>query len=187
MLKSVGIAAAGMVAAPMINRGRFRLFASSPKEYSRQAIDLIGRAMTSDDRLAVVSFGQSAAIERSPQSGAFGGFTNEVGREASNLAEAIDKACELLPDVMLMDINMFPVNGFEATRKIIKLCPEVKIIGVSVNDQLGYARNMFQLGAKGFVTKNTSQEEMIEAIFEVHKGRIFLCRELREKNNSDTD
>lgn len=107
--------------------------------------------------------------------------------ECSSGSEAIDKACELLPDVMLMDINMFPVNGFEATRKIIKLCPEVKIIGVSVNDQLGYARNMFQLGAKGFVTKNTSQEEMIEAIFEVHKGRIFLCRELREKNNSDTD
>jgi Mg-chelatase subunit ChlD len=63
----------------------------------REAIDLIGRAMTSDDRLAVVSFGQSAAIERSPQSGAFGGFTNEVGREASNLTEAIDKALALIP------------------------------------------------------------------------------------------
>src|SRR5215471_7428403 len=63
----------------------------------REAIDLIGRAMTSDDRLAVVSFGQSAAIERSPQTGAFGGFTNDVGRDASNLAEAIDKALALIP------------------------------------------------------------------------------------------
>src|SRR5262245_51844703 len=63
----------------------------------REAIDLIGRAMTSDDRLAVVSFGQSAAIERSPQTGAFSGFTNEVGRDASNLAEAIDKALALIP------------------------------------------------------------------------------------------
>src|SRR5262245_41412920 len=63
----------------------------------REAIDLIGRAMTSDDRLAVVSFGQSAAIERQPQSGSFAGFTNEVGRDASNLAEAIDKALALIP------------------------------------------------------------------------------------------
>jgi DNA-binding NarL/FixJ family response regulator len=82
-----------------------------------------------------------------------------------------------------MDINMSPVNVFEATRKIVKSCPEVKIIGVSVNDQPGYARNMLQLGAKGFVTKNTSQGEMIEAILEVHKGRIFICKELRDKMN----
>ena len=107
--------------------------------------------------------------------------------ECSSGAEAIDAAHSLKPDVMLMDINMFPVNGFEATRKIVKACPEVKIIGVSVNDQLGYARNMFQLGAKGFVTKNISQTEMIEAILEVYKGKIFLCRELKEKKNFDTE
>jgi Mg-chelatase subunit ChlD len=63
----------------------------------KEATDLIGRAMTSDDRLAVVSFGQSAAIERPPQGGTFAGFTNEVGRDASNLAEAIDKALALIP------------------------------------------------------------------------------------------
>src|SRR5262245_7222539 len=63
----------------------------------KEAIDLIGRAMTSDDRLAVVSFGQSAAIERSPQTGTFAGFTNEVERDASNLTEAIEKALALIP------------------------------------------------------------------------------------------
>lgn len=63
----------------------------------KEAIDLIGRAMTSDDRLAVVSFGQAAAIERSPQTGAFASFTNEVGRDASNLNEAIEKALALIP------------------------------------------------------------------------------------------
>jgi DNA-binding NarL/FixJ family response regulator len=40
---------------------------------------------------------------------------------------------------------------------------------------------MFQLGAKGFVTKNTSQQEMIEAIIEVCKGKTYLCKELRDK------
>jgi hypothetical protein len=63
----------------------------------KEAIDLVGRAMTSDDRLAVVSFGHTAAIERSPQTGAFAGFTNEVGRDASNLNEAIEKALALIP------------------------------------------------------------------------------------------
>ncbi|MBO0859435.1 MAG: VWA domain-containing protein, partial [Chloracidobacterium sp.] len=63
----------------------------------KEAIDLIGRAMTNDDRLAVVSFGQSAAIERPPQTGAFGGFAADVGRDASNLSEAIDKALALIP------------------------------------------------------------------------------------------
>jgi DNA-binding NarL/FixJ family response regulator len=105
----------------------------------------------------------------------------EVIAECSSGSEAIDVAFSLLPDVMMMDINMFPVNGFEATRKIVKACPDVRIIGVSVNDQLGYARNMFHLGAKGFVTKNTSQQEMIEAIIEVCKGKTYLCKELRDK------
>jgi len=111
----------------------------------------------------------------------------DIIAECGSGAEAIDIAHELSPDVMLMDINMFPVNGFEATRKILRSCPDIKIIGVSVNDQPGYARNMIQLGARGFVTKNTSQEEMIEAIIEVFNGRSYICRELRDKmspNNS---
>jgi DNA-binding NarL/FixJ family response regulator len=107
----------------------------------------------------------------------------DIIAECGSGAEAIDAANGLFPDVMLMDINMSPVNGFEATRKIVRSCPDIKIIGVSVNDQPGYARNMLQLGAKGFVTKNTSQEEMIEAILEVFKGRTFICRELRDKMN----
>src|SRR5262249_7218782 len=63
----------------------------------KEAIDLIQRAMASNDRLAVVSFGQTAAIERSPQTGAFAGFMAEIGRDASNLADAIDKALALIP------------------------------------------------------------------------------------------
>jgi DNA-binding NarL/FixJ family response regulator len=107
----------------------------------------------------------------------------DIIAECGSGAEAIDAANGLFPDVMLMDINMSPVNGFEATRKIVKSCPHVKIIGVSVNDQPGYARNMLQLGAKGFVTKNTALEEMLEAILEVFKGRTFICKELRDKMN----
>jgi DNA-binding NarL/FixJ family response regulator len=107
--------------------------------------------------------------------------------ECSSGAEAIDAATRLKPDVMLMDINMSPVNGFEATRKIVKLSPDTKIIGVSVNDQPGYARNMLQLGAKGYVTKNSTHLELLEAILEVQKGKVFISRELKNRWASDVE
>lgn len=107
----------------------------------------------------------------------------EVITECSSGAEAISFAATLNPDVMLMDINMSPVNGFEATRKILKTSPHIKIIGVSVNNQPGYAKNMMQLGAKGYVTKNSSKDEMIKAIHEVMKGKTFICKEVLQKMN----
>lgn len=107
----------------------------------------------------------------------------EVITECSSGADAISLAGSLNPDVMLMDINMSPVNGFEATRKILKSSPHIKIIGISVNNQPGYAKNMVQLGAKGYVTKNSSKEEMIKAIHEVMKGKTFICKEVLQKMN----
>lgn len=105
---------------------------------------------------------------------------NIIGECASG-AEALEIVPKLQPHVVLMDINMSPVNGFEATRKIIKRCPQVKIIGVSVNNQPGYAKNIMQLGAKGYVTKNSDCQEMILAIKEVMQGKTFVCAEVKEK------
>jgi DNA-binding NarL/FixJ family response regulator len=108
---------------------------------------------------------------------------NVIGECASG-EEAIASAGSLKPDVMLMDINMYPMNGLEATREISKLYPSVKIIGVSINNQPTYARNMLQVGAYGYVTKNSPREEMLNAIIEVHNGETFLCKEILEKMNS---
>ena len=105
----------------------------------------------------------------------------EIIHECSSGAEVIEVASSLQPDVILMDINMAPVNGFEATRKILKTSPNIRIIGVSVNNQSSYVRNMLQLGAKGYVTKNSSPNEMILAIKEVMKGKMYLCEEMRKK------
>lgn len=107
----------------------------------------------------------------------------EVIRECASGAEAIAAAPDLNPDIMLMDINMTPVNGFEATRKIMKQCPHIRIIGVSVNNQPGYARNIMQLGARGYVTKNSSREEMVRAIHEVMRGKIYVCEEVLHRMN----
>ncbi len=107
----------------------------------------------------------------------------EVIRECASGAEAIALAPALNPDIMLMDINMAPVNGFEATRKIMKQCPHIRIIGVSVNNQPGYARNIMQLGARGYVTKNSSREEMVRAIHEVMRGKTYVCEEVLHRMN----
>ena len=107
----------------------------------------------------------------------------EVIAECASGAEAIELASTMQPDVMLIDVNMAPVNGFEATRKIHKAHPQIRIIGVSINNQASYARNMMQLGAKAYVTKNSSREEMIFAIMEVMKGKTYICKDMVGKMN----
>jgi two-component system, NarL family, invasion response regulator UvrY len=104
-----------------------------------------------------------------------------VVKECSSGSEAIQTVPSLDADVVLMDINMSPVNGFEATKKILKLTPHVKIIGVSINNNPSYARNIIQLGARGYVTKNCSKEEMVSAIHDVIKGKTFICKDVLDK------
>lgn len=103
----------------------------------------------------------------------------EVIAECTSGEEAIACAEKEDPDVMLMDINMSPVNGFEATRKIARTKPSIKIIGLSINNLPTYARNLMQLGAKGYMTKNSSAEEMINAIVTVCNGGTYICEEVR--------
>jgi len=70
---------------------------SDSEAAQKLAIDLVGGRMSADDKLAVVSFGRTAAIDQFPQSGVFGGFVTEVGGDASSLAEGIDTALGLVP------------------------------------------------------------------------------------------
>jgi two-component system invasion response regulator UvrY len=100
-----------------------------------------------------------------------------VGEAVSGF-EAIALAKELMPDIILIDINMAPVNGFEATRKIIKQNPEARIIGLSVHKQPSYAKNILQLGAKGYLTKSSPHKEIIYAINIVAEGKEYICQEL---------
>ena len=101
--------------------------------------------------------------------------------QCKNGSEAIQLAKELLPDIMLMDINMSPVNGFEATEKISETAPSVKIIGISINNNPKYATKMMALGAKGFVTKTSAFAELKTAIQKVHAGENYICHEIKKK------
>ena len=101
--------------------------------------------------------------------------------ECENGVEAINTARKLIPDIILMDINMSPLNGFESTGKILSENSQMKIIGISVNNQPGYASKMLEIGGKGFVTKSSSFEELTTAILKVNSGGIYICEEIRRQ------
>jgi len=105
----------------------------------------------------------------------------QVIAECGDSEQAVEAAKVKRPNIVLMDINMMPISGFEATERIRKVSPASKIIGVSMHSQPAYAKKMLQIGAKGYVTKNSSKEEMMKAIIEVHQGNKYICEEI--KNN----
>jgi len=104
-----------------------------------------------------------------------------VVAECGDSEQAVEMAKSKKPQIVLMDINMLPISGFEATEKIRKVSPASRIIGISMHSQPAYAKKMLQIGARGYVTKNSSKEEMINAIMEVHGGNKYICDEI--KNN----
>lgn len=107
--------------------------------------------------------------------------------ECINGAEAIESAQIYKPDIILMDINMSPVNGIEATAEITRTMPGIKIIGISINNEPTYARKMLNAGAKGYITKSSSLEEILEAITQVAKGETYICREIKSKIETEQD
>lgn len=107
----------------------------------------------------------------------------EVIAECASGDEAVEAAFRLKPDVMLMDINMYPKNGLEATREITTKNAGISVIGVSVNNQPSYVKSMLAQGARGYVTKNSPMEEMVKAIRAVTGGETYICTEVRNKMN----
>lgn len=100
--------------------------------------------------------------------------------ETSSGQEAIKIAVKNKPSVILMDVNMSPLSGFDVTKDILELSPASRIIGVSMHTMPAYARRMLKLGAWGYVTKNSSKDEMIKAIEEVNNGKKYICKEVKD-------
>jgi two-component system invasion response regulator UvrY len=102
-----------------------------------------------------------------------------VVAESGNGEDAVEMAKQLRPNIVIMDINLPGMNGIEATQLIRKYSPASRILGVSLHTQPTYARKMIQKGAMGYVTKNSSREEMFKAITEVQAGRRYICDEIK--------
>ncbi len=97
--------------------------------------------------------------------------------------EVVEFCRQSQTDVVLMDINMAPVTGFEATRLLLKENPALKIIGISIHSEPSYVQQMIKIGGRGFITKSSSSDEMIMGIKEAVSGNIYICQEVRSRMN----
>lgn len=104
----------------------------------------------------------------------------EVTGESGELDHAIEMIKTKRPDIALLDINLPHASGMEAVPLIRKYAPGTKVIAVSMHNQPAYAKKMVQLGAKGYVTKNSPPQEIYNAIDEVMNGKIYLCTEIKD-------
>ena len=99
--------------------------------------------------------------------------------EAGDGEKAVELVPRLRPDVITMDINLPGINGIEATKQIRRMLPGAKVLGISLHTQPSYVRKMMKAGAYGYVTKNSSKNEMFKAITEVYEGRKYVCAEIK--------
>ena len=92
---------------------------------------------------------------------------------------AIELSQKLIPDILLVDVNMSPLNGFAVTKTVTEMNPGIKIIAMSVNNQIYYAKRMLELGAKGYMTKTSPIEEVEQGILKVYDGEQYICNEIK--------
>jgi two-component system invasion response regulator UvrY len=105
----------------------------------------------------------------------------EVIGECDSAEQAIEVISARPTDVVMMDINLPGMNGLDATGHITRISPATRIIGVSLHAEPIFAEKMMELGASGYVTKNSGRDELIDAILLVHNGGQYVCEEVRLK------
>lgn len=123
------------------------------------------RVFVADDH-AVLRDGLKALVSAQPDM--------EIVGEAENGQTTYEKAKELMPDVVLMDISMPELNGVQATELLRRDCPRIKILVLTAYKDKGYLDRLLKVGASGFILKLSAAEELIGAIRLVAEGRTYL-------------
>lgn len=108
-----------------------------------------------------------------------------VGEAADGL-EALRKVGELLPDLVLMDVEMPRMNGLVATESICKKYPKTKVLILSMHNNPDYVVQAIQMGARGFALKTSPSEELIKAIEIVQRGEPFFAGQSVAHSNSQS-
>ena len=103
-----------------------------------------------------------------------------VGQAASGEA-AIDLVRDLKPDIVLMDLQMPGIGGLEATRRCLRVDPELKIVILTIHEQEPYPSNLLKIGAAGYLTKRADVDEMVRAIRKVVLGQRYIASDIAQK------
>ena len=102
----------------------------------------------------------------------------EVVGEAADAAQSVVLALQLRPDVVLMDIGMNGMSSFEATRQIRKERPETRVVFLSMYDDDEYLAECVEIGANGYVLKDSPSDRLLAAVREVYHGGTYLSPRL---------
>lgn len=98
----------------------------------------------------------------------------QVVAEARDGNEAVQRALETRPHIILMDITMPNMDGLEATRQIKALCPDSLVLALTVHEDKQYFMEMLAAGASGYITKQAAADELVAAIRAVAAGNVYL-------------
>lgn len=123
------------------------------------------RVLLADDH-AVVREGLKALISGQPDM--------EVVGEAVDGTEAVALAHTCAPDVVVIDVSMPGLAGDEATARITRELPAIRVLALSVHDEAGYVRRLLEAGAVGYVLKRLAADELIAAVRSVAAGGVYL-------------
>jgi len=99
----------------------------------------------------------------------------EVIGEAADGAEAVEKAKNLSPDVMVLDVTMPRMNGLEACRVLRQQCPGLEILFVTQHDSPQMMREALEAGARGYVVKSNAARDLLAAVDAVSQHRVFTA------------
>jgi len=101
--------------------------------------------------------------------------------EAANGREVIQKARELKPDIVVMDLSMPELNGLQATEQLKIALPEIKVVAITANEDESYLRQLCKVGAVGYVLKRSAGDELVKAISLVAQGGVYYEANLASK------
>lgn len=104
----------------------------------------------------------------------------EVVAHAENGKVAVEEAIIYKPDIVIMDIGMPVLSGIEATTIIKSKMPDIKVIALSMHSDKHYIKGMLEAGATGYLFKNCTHSQLIEAIETVYAGKKYLSDEITE-------
>lgn len=104
----------------------------------------------------------------------------EVCAEASDGREAVEKAKQLKPDFVILDIGMPNLNGLAATRQLAQYDPNFKIIVLTITDSDQVIREALDAGARGFVLKSDAVRDLVSAIEALQRGQMFFTPRVNE-------